>query len=230
MEHSFDDTEFKLAEIKPDPTLLLHSNIPKPLHEVNPRSIMGQKWWDRNRRIVYEEQGYKCAACGIHKSQAKGKNQWLECHEVYKINYRAGKATFLKLVALCPYCHSFIHNGRLQALYDKGEISRTEYFSVLNHGKEILEKYGLFNQWEHRHDIPDGKVADWKDWRLIFEGVEYPPKFLSYEEWLEKFGYQIGNTPKSSPLFHSARFILFDLIDEDDLDEDMIRDIIFGEG
>jgi hypothetical protein len=213
MEHSFED----FPTIVANPSLLLHSNIPKPLHEVNPRTIKGQKWWDTNRRLTYASQGDRCAACGVHKSQAKGKNHWLECHEVYKIDYAKGRATFVKLVALCPYCHSFIHNGRLQALYDKGEIKTREYLSIIKHGKDILEKAGLFNQWEHRHDIPGNKVAEWLDWRLVFEGIEYPPKFQSYEEWLANFGYKIDMTPKASPLFHSAHFTIFDMLDE--LDE-----------
>ncbi|MFA5037013.1 MAG: hypothetical protein WC479_07540 [Candidatus Izemoplasmatales bacterium] len=210
MEHSFED----YPSVKSDPSLLLHSNIPKPLHEVNPRTIKGQEWWDKERRLTYEAQGDRCAACGTHKSQAKGKKKWLECHEVYEIDYAAGRAIFVKLVALCPYCHSFIHNGRLQALFDKGEITTKEYFAVINHGKEILEKHNLFNQWEHRHDVL-GKIAEWEDWRLVFEGLEYPPKFKSYEEWLANFGYHAEMTPKGSPLFHTAHFFLTE--DDEDI-------------
>lgn len=36
------------------PELLLHNNIPKPMHGVAPRVVLGQKWWDRERRECYE--------------------------------------------------------------------------------------------------------------------------------------------------------------------------------
>jgi hypothetical protein len=128
VEHSFEDFNI----ITPDPHLLLHSNIPKPLHEVNPRTIKGRNWWDEQRRRIYSEQGDRCAACGVHKSQAKGKKKWLECHEIYEIDWKRGTAKFIKLIALCPYCHMFIHNGRMQALYDQGEISTRQTLLLSN--------------------------------------------------------------------------------------------------
>ena len=180
MEHSFD--EFPI--LTPDPILLLHSNIPKPLHGVNPRTIKGRNWWDEQRRIVYKAQGDRCAACGVHKSQAKGKKKWLECHEIYEINWSRGRARFVRLVALCPYCHMFIHNGRLQALYDKGEYSTREYLSIIKHGTDLLDKAGIRQQWEHRHDSTS-KGAPWGKWRLLFEGQKYKPKFRTYEDWFK---------------------------------------------
>ncbi len=214
MEHSFEDFNI----ITPDPHLLLHSNIPKPLHEVNPRTIKGRNWWDEQRRRIYSEQGDRCAACGVHKSQAKGKKKWLECHEIYEIDWKRGTAKFIKLIALCPYCHMFIHNGRMQALYDQGEISTRQYFAVIKHGTELLDKAGIRSQWEHRHDACNYS-PNWNKWRLIFEGKKYKPKFKSYDEWLKHFGYKIDMTPKASPFFNNAR--ISDVLDEYDTYEEL---------
>ena len=186
MEQSLEDLDWK--NIEPDPRLLLHCNIPKPLHEVNPRSIKGESWWNEQRFKVYEEQGNHCAACGVHKSQAEGKKQWLECHEIYEINWKKGRAFFIKLVALCPYCHKFIHSGRLQALYKKREIKKQEYLDIIKHGTDILEKEGLKQLWEERHDQCEDSPG-WGKWRLVFEGNYYKPKFKSYKEWAKHYGY-----------------------------------------
>src|SRR6185295_5669264 len=59
------------------PEILCHPHIPKPLHGVAPREIMGDDWWNSERQLVYASTDYHCAACGIHKSQAK-KHEWLE--------------------------------------------------------------------------------------------------------------------------------------------------------
>ena len=75
----------------PNPKYLTHPNIPKPLHGMNPRSILGKEWWDIKRREAYATHNYCCWACGIPKSKAKYHN-WLEGHETYQINYKIGEA------------------------------------------------------------------------------------------------------------------------------------------
>ena len=90
------------------PELLTHPNIPKPLHGITPRDILGKAWWDQQRQIAYRERHYHCWACGVHKSQA-AYYQWLEGHESYDIDYVHGIVTLREIVALCHACHSFIH-------------------------------------------------------------------------------------------------------------------------
>lgn len=182
------------------PEILMHPNIPKPLHEVNPRNIMGQVKWDIVRRNAYASTNYHCIACGVHKSEAKG-HQWLEAHEFYNIDYQAGRVEIEKIIPLCHYCHNFIHSGRLYMVMGD-EKSEDEVKDILEHGFKILsdnelsafpftihlanqvdaETYGVIS------DIrPDGETPAWEDWRLVWDGVEYPPKYKTYDEWRKRF-------------------------------------------
>lgn len=163
------------------PELLLCANIPKPLHRVNPRTILGKKWWDETRQKAAEETNQHCLACGVHKGRAKGK-QWLEGHEIYEIDYVQGRSTYIETVPLCHYCHNFIHDGRLQALLDKGEITHNFYAAVLQHGERVMEEVGLSFAQPY-----EGPFAPWGDWRLVIDGEEYPPKFKNARAWLKEF-------------------------------------------
>lgn len=174
------------------PELLLHPNIPKPMHGVAPRTVLGDNWWNRERRKCYATTLFHCEACGVHKQDAKSR-QWLEAHEVYDIDYRLGKMVYVRSTPLCHYCHNYIHDGRLQWLLREGKIPHAKYASIIQHGEGVLRKAGLFKQARIDRDavavemVLNNSMAPWASWRLVVEGVEYPPLFNSYEEWLKNY-------------------------------------------
>lgn len=130
-----------------DPSLLLGSRVPTPLHHRNPRSILveyDEDWWNRTRKKVYAAQDYHCFCCGVHQDHQSG---WirgqLDCHEVYDIDWKTGRVTLKELVGLCKQCHSYIHFGRLFAQRDAGKIQDKTFYSIISHGNTILKKAGL---------------------------------------------------------------------------------------
>ena len=164
-----------------DPIYLTHPNIPKPLHGQNPRTILGQAWWDKRRKIAYAENNYCCWACGISKYNAKY-HHWLEGHESYLIDYKRGEARLEKIIALCHSCHNFIHSGRLEMITMKGECSEEKYSDIMNHGYSILRVAGL-----HTIEL-DSKIAKWDKWHLVIEGNKYYSKFKDIEDWADYYG------------------------------------------
>ena len=164
--------------MKTRPEILLHPNIPKPMHGLAPRVIMGDAWWNENRQIAYRSTDFHCAACGVHKRDAKY-HQWLEAHELYEMDYENGKMIFKELVPLCHSCHNFIHSGRLQVLVDKGEIPESKQRDILKHGKQIIKAAGL------KTPKPPTRCAEWSKWRMVFNGQEYKGKFKSFDAWMD---------------------------------------------
>jgi hypothetical protein len=179
------------------PELLTHPNIPKPLHGLNPRTLLGQAWWDEQRQAAYAKNNYCCWACGVSKTAAR-EVQHLEGHEAYDIDYRAGTTRLVEVVALCHYCHNFIHCGRLRSLAEKGEVSWRKFQDVMTHGLAVLEAANLEPHWHAKAVLdpeycpppqPNG-IAPWSAWRLILEGQEFRSLFKSYEEWKAHYGVE----------------------------------------
>ena len=173
------------------PEILTHPHIPKPLHGVAPRDIMGQEWWDNQRKGVYASSYFHCIACGVHRTQAK-KHHWLEAHEFWKIDYSTGTCTIESIEPLCHYCHNFIHSGRLSMIMGK-EKSEKEVKDILEHGFKILSKnklkcfpftldLGISLDCKTYKVIPYSlpiNHIEWGDWKLIWNGKEYRSKFKS---------------------------------------------------
>jgi hypothetical protein len=193
--------------MKLKPEILAHPNIPKPLHGISPRTIMGTARWNETRQDVYAKYGYICIACGTPKKEVKGENKWLEAHEFYDINFKTGIVKILSIEPLCPYCHGFIHSGRLEAILDKGEIEKEKAVEIIEHGFQILSKAKLkcfpgthiFAQTigARTFNVRPYTVVDkipWNSWRLIYEGDEYYSKFSSYDEWEKFYSFNKGGS------------------------------------
>lgn len=177
---------FPKAEIvdikKVRPEILLHPNIPKPLHGLNPRTLLGDRWWNIHRKESYAKNDFHCWACGVHKKDAVY-HQWLEGHECYDIDYKNGIAKMTEITALCYCCHNFIHNGHLLMLFESGKIDRERFYYIRNHGITVLKSGGL--SLESKPVIDESQIAEWGEWKLIIDGKEYKSKFKDFDEWQE---------------------------------------------
>jgi len=178
------------------PEILSSPNIPKPMHGLNPRGIMGQAAWDVVRQEAYASTDYHCAACGVHKSQAK-KHRWLEAHETYDIDYRKGTATLVEIVPLCHFCHNFIHSGRLRMMARSRDVTVNDVRGIMQHGVDVLRsvKSPIFSGTKVLCDLvsvdssglsemsPPDRMASWGAWVMLWNGEEYRAKFKSLDDW-----------------------------------------------
>lgn len=171
----------------PDPSILLHPQIPKPLHLLSPRTILGTPWWDVARKEAYVRHEFHCHACGVLKYEATHR-QWLEGHEMYDIDYVTGRVEFVEVVALCHFCHNYIHSGRMEHLVSKGKMGLKMYDDITKHGERVLRSAGLPLDLDRQllsllHS--QGVMCGWEDYHLVIDGVRYERRFRSAEEWQE---------------------------------------------
>jgi len=170
------------------PEVLLCGNIPTPMHGMAPRVVMGASWWEKERQISFAKTEHHCLSCGVHKSKAKAR-KWVEGHELYDIDYRLGLMTYVETVPLCHYCHLYIHDGRMLALVQKGQMHAGKMVGVLQHGDKVLEAsgYARMSRTDRDNEIKEmiinGTIAEWGDWRLVLHGEKYPPLFATKEEY-----------------------------------------------
>ena len=163
------------------PELLLHPNIPKPLHGMSPRELCGDAWWDSTRKLVYQNAGYRCQCCDTPKDECDYYKR-LEAHETYDYDYANGIATVNDIVALCHACHSYIHSGLLQSLFVRKQISFEKYHHIMKRGDAIIASAGL------KKPEPPATIAEWSSWRIVIQGVTYQTKWKNYEEWKAHYG------------------------------------------
>jgi len=177
---------------------------------------MGRKWWDEKRREAYAKEDKKCHCCGIHQNRAKFR-QLLEAHESYKIDWAAGRAELVEIVALCHSCHNYIHRRRMQALVQCGRMNMSKAEAITKHGQDIVA--ALVKQLEDEADratadlyleyfaphVPD-QWAPWTHWVLLIDGTEYPGRFRSEDEWGSYYNWlNISGNKDSKKMLESFR-------------------------
>ena len=176
------------------PEILGQAHVPKPLHGINPRTIMGDAKWQKLRQLVVTNTPY-CKACGKE-------NVPLDVHEDYIIDYVNASLTINEYIPLCKQCHMFIHTGFLQTMVAKKQQGFSVKFAqdVLKHGLKICEDnnikvFPFTLKLAKLLKVPTGKVQaqktpvtykTWEDWRLLFGTKTYHG--MSQIEWKNKYG------------------------------------------
>ena len=202
--------------------LVAMPNIPKPLHLVNPRNLLGRKTWDMMRKGAYHMANDTCEICG-HKPENMHQRHG---HEVYEIDYKEGTATFKRVFCICSLCHlGGIHTGRAITLFKKGNplypkeflLEGAEHaFKIIyeynqDHPDADLRAYSTYLEYLKQPELKDKMVelidkyqikfyeentknmADWGDWKLIIGNKEYKTPYKTYAEWEEAMEKQQGN-------------------------------------
>ena len=145
--------------------ILTQTILPLSLHGINPRTIMGDAEWEKIKHFVQKESYHECACCGRYIRHIPG--DWIETHEMYSVDIEKHEFKLLGFVGLCNECHSYIHYGRLQMLLVTGQITIEEYNKIINHGNQLLQRFGLV-----KNDLPAHEIAN-PAWYLLYNGKKY---------------------------------------------------------
>jgi len=164
------------------PQILCQPNLIKPMHWLNPRTLLWQKWWDIQRKKAYERNDNHCLWCWVEKSKARPAR--LSAHEMYNIDFNTCTYTLSSIVPLCDNCHNFCHLGRTTALRHKWEISTIKYNRILKHWLKILKDNNLDVEktmldmcwWDMSKRYPERNWT-WSNWWLEIDWVKYYTKF-----------------------------------------------------
>ena len=129
-----------------DPLKLTIELIPESSWYNNVRSHVSKEVWDKLRNEVYFNASYKCEICG-----GKGHKWPVECHEVWEYDDVNHVQKLVRLIALCPNCHTTKHPGLARI---KGNEDVVQYqLMKVNHmtieeAKEYISK--AFEIWRER--------------------------------------------------------------------------------
>ena len=212
-------TEWKCPEGGGAPIIAM-PNIPKPLHLVNPRNLLGKKTWDIMRKSCYAKADLTCEICG--EKQEPG---FCDAHELYDIDYKTGTAKFVRTICLCRKCHRYgIHSGRCITLFKHGNplmpkealingaenVFRLIYEYNQEHPEADLRAYSTFLEYLKQPELKEDmekliakynikfyeentkEMASWADWKLTIGNKDYPTPYATYEDWEKAMEEQGG--------------------------------------
>lgn len=191
--------------------LVAMPNIPRPLHGVNPRTILGASTWNHMRRACYAQADNTCEICGYKPELLRRRHG----HEVYEIDYARGTAKFVRVFCVCSLCHlACIHTGRALTLWKNNNPLYPTNFLLdgAEHAFKIISEYNkdnpkadlraystfldylkheelrptmekLIDKYNIKFYTEVEDMVEWGDWKLIIGNREYPTPYANKEEW-----------------------------------------------
>lgn len=192
--------------------LIAMPNIPKPLHGVAPRTVLGASTWNYMRKAAYFSADNTCEICGDKPENLRHRHG----HEVYDIDYENGVAKFVRVFCICALDHlACIHTGRAITLFKQGnplypkefllEGAEKAFKTISEYNKDNpdadLRAYVTFLEYlkvdELREPMEElikkydvkfymedpKKLAKWGDWKLIVGVNEYPTPYKDENDW-----------------------------------------------
>lgn len=194
--------------------LIAMPNIPRPLHGVNPRTLLGANTWNHMRKSCYAQAEDTCEICGYKPDNLRNRHG----HEVYQIDYAHGTAKFVGVFCLCARCHlGCIHTGRALTLWKQhNPLYPTEFLlDGAEHAFKIIKSYNddnpgadlrayctfldylkhdelrepmqkLIEKYDIKfYEAPEDMV-EWGDWKLMIGNKEYNTPYTDKEDWKAK--------------------------------------------
>lgn len=194
--------------------LIAMPNLPKPMHALAPRTLLGASTWNHMRKFCYSKANDTCEICGNKPEKLRHRH----AHEVYEIDYKKGEARFVRAFCVCALDHlGCIHTGRAITLFKQGNPLYPKEFLLEGAEKafKIISEYnkdhpdadlrayatyldylkcedlrsemeGLIEQYNVKFYMEDPKkVAKWEKWKLIIGDQEYPTPYKDMKAWEE---------------------------------------------
>lgn len=193
--------------------LIAMPNIPRPLHAVAPRTILGATTWNHMRKRCYAEADNTCEICGYKPEILRRRH----AHEVYEIDYEKGEAKFVRAFCVCSLDHlGCIHTGRAITLYGEdnplypkefllegAEKAFKTIYEYNNDTNSDLRLYRTFIEYLKYDELREPmlelihkysakfysedpkKTAKWSDWKLLMGDRVHPTPYKDEKEWKE---------------------------------------------
>jgi hypothetical protein len=83
--------------------------VPRSCWFTNVRTCVTPQGWERLRHMITRRAGRQCEACGAGEDRTV--QRWLEAHERWAYDERAGVQVLRRLICLCSDCHLSTHLG-----------------------------------------------------------------------------------------------------------------------
>lgn len=123
--------------------------VPSSCWFTNVRSCVGQRDWERLRRMIINRAGRRCEEC--HRGEDRESRRWLEVHERWAYDDKAKVQALRRLICLCTDCHTATHFG-LASLNGKDGEAFEHLCAVTGQPKGEVERQidAAFELWAGR--------------------------------------------------------------------------------